>query len=101
MVLNIDGTLLLSFKYSILDDPLSVLDNWEYNDATPCLWNGVTYAPDMIIQVLSLSNNDVNGVLPESVGGLKSLKVLNLSVSAFVGNLPLLEISHKRVLCRI
>ncbi|KAF3668528.1 hypothetical protein T459_21450 [Capsicum annuum] len=92
--LNIDGTLLLSFKYSILDDPLSVLDNWEYNDATPCLWNGVTYAPDMIIQVLSLSNNDVNGVLPESVGGVKEPKGSKSFCqcicwkSAFVGNLP-------------
>ncbi|KAF3658906.1 putative stress enhanced protein 1, chloroplastic-like isoform X1 [Capsicum annuum] len=89
-----DGTLLLSFKYSILDDPLSVLDNWEYNDATPCLWNGVTYAPDMIIQVLSLSNNDVNGVLPESVGGVKEPKGSKSFCqcicwkSAFVGNLP-------------
>ncbi|PHU09194.1 hypothetical protein BC332_21054 [Capsicum chinense] len=68
-----------------------VLDNWEYNDATPCLWNGVTYAPDMIIQVLSLSNNDVNGVLPESVGGLKSLKnlaVVSLRNNHFSGIVP-------------
>ncbi|KAF8413987.1 hypothetical protein HHK36_001985 [Tetracentron sinense] len=33
--LNTDGILLLSFKYSVLSDPLSVLASWNYEDATP------------------------------------------------------------------
>ncbi|KAK4378463.1 hypothetical protein RND71_000325 [Anisodus tanguticus] len=111
--LNIDGTLLLSFKYSILDDPLSVLDNWDYNDATPCLWTGVTCAPDMFritslvlpnskllgsipeqlgfiqhLHTIDLSNNFLNGTLPISLLNASELQVLNLSVNAFAGNIP-------------
>ncbi|KAG8368355.1 hypothetical protein BUALT_Bualt15G0036900 [Buddleja alternifolia] len=108
--LNLDGTLLLSFKYSVLSDPLSVLDNWDYNDANPCLWRGVICAqventfpsPDMFrvisltlpnsklleLQTLSLSNNVISGTIPESISGLKSLKLLNLSDNALAGNLP-------------
>ncbi|GMP27895.1 hypothetical protein CsSME_00003682 [Camellia sinensis var. sinensis] len=40
--LNTDGILLLSFKYSVLSDPLGVLDSWNYHDQTPCSWNGVS-----------------------------------------------------------
>ncbi|KAJ8530046.1 hypothetical protein K7X08_036881 [Anisodus acutangulus] len=111
--LNIDGTLLLSFKYSVLDDPLLVLDNWDYNDATPCLWTGVTCAPDMFrvtslvlpnskligsvpeelgfiqhLHTIDLSNNFLNGTLPISLLNASELQVLNLSVNAFAGNIP-------------
>ncbi|XP_060168179.1 probable LRR receptor-like serine/threonine-protein kinase At4g37250 [Lycium barbarum] len=111
--LNIDGTLLLSFKYSILGDPLSVLDNWDYNDATPCLWTGVTCAPDKFrvtslvlpnskllgsipeqlgfiqhLHTIDLSNNILNGTLPISLLNASELQVLNLSVNAFAGNVP-------------
>lgn len=111
--LNIDGTLLLSFKYSVLDDPLSVLDNWDYNDATPCLWNGVTCAPDMFrvtslvlpnsklvgsvpqelgfiqhLHTIDLSNNFLNGTLPLSLLNASELQVLSLSSNAISGELP-------------
>lgn len=42
--LNTDGILLLSFKYSVLSDSLSVLEGWNYDDETPCSWKGVTCA---------------------------------------------------------
>lgn len=95
--LNFDGTLLLSFKYSILSDPLSVLDNWDYNDATPCLWNGVTCgevhtasgAPDMFRVIrLSLPNSQLLGVIPEDLGLISHLKTLDLSNNFFNGTLP-------------
>ncbi|KAJ4791810.1 Leucine-rich repeat protein kinase family protein [Rhynchospora pubera] len=41
LAINPDIPLLLSFKYSILSDPLSVLSNWGYFDTSPCSWNGV------------------------------------------------------------
>lgn len=111
--LNIDGTLLLSFKYSVLDDPLSVLDNWDYNDATPCLWTGVTCAPDMFrvislvlpnskligsvpeelgfiqhLHTIDLSNNFLNGTLPVSLLNASELQVISLSNNAISGELP-------------
>ncbi|TKY50975.1 Receptor protein kinase protein [Spatholobus suberectus] len=142
--LNSDGVLLLKFKYSILSDPLSVLDSWNYDDATPCSWRGVTCTdigaprtpglfratslvlpdsqllgsvaedlgmiehlrhidlsnnflngslPNIIfnssqLQVLSLSNNVISGELPELVGKMTNLKLLNLSDNAFAGLIP-------------
>ncbi|MCE3051696.1 hypothetical protein HAX54_050532 [Datura stramonium] len=88
--LNIDGTLLLSFKYSILDDPLSVLDNWDYNDATPCLWTGVTCAPDMFrVTSLVLPNSKLLGSVPEELGFIQHLHTIDLSNNFLNGTLPL------------
>ncbi|KAK6159265.1 hypothetical protein DH2020_006579 [Rehmannia glutinosa] len=97
--LNLDGTLLLSFKYSILSDPLSVLDNWDYNDATPCLWTGVTCAamventlgmPNYMFRVISLSlpNSKLLGVIPEDLFFIPHLKTLDLSNNFLNGTLP-------------
>lgn len=41
LLANPDIPFLLSFKYSILSDPLSVLSSWGYFDTSPCSWNGV------------------------------------------------------------
>ncbi|OIT02722.1 PREDICTED: probable LRR receptor-like serine/threonine-protein kinase At4g37250 [Nicotiana attenuata] len=88
--LNIDGTLLLSFKYSILDDPLSVLDNWDYNDATPCLWTGVTCAPDMFrVTSLVLPNSKLLGSIPTQLGFIQHLHTIDLSNNFFNGTLPI------------
>lgn len=142
--LNSDGAHLLKFRYSILSDPLLVFDNWNYDDATPCSWNGVTCTeigdpggdlfrvtslvlpnsqllgsiseelfmiqylrhldlsnnflngslPNSLfnntsqLQVLSLSNNVISGKLPQLIGQLKTLQKLNLSDNAFAGSIP-------------
>ncbi|XP_022868246.1 probable LRR receptor-like serine/threonine-protein kinase At4g37250 [Olea europaea var. sylvestris] len=95
--LNLDGSLLLSFKYSILSDPLSVLDNWDYNDITPCLWTGVTCAqvetstgaPDMFRVIsLVLPNSKLFGTIPEDLGFIQHLQTLDLSKNFLIGTLP-------------
>ncbi|XP_077211605.1 putative LRR receptor-like serine/threonine-protein kinase At4g37250 [Tasmannia lanceolata] len=116
--LNSDGIFLLSFKYSILSDPLLVLQSWNYNDETPCAWNGVTcggipatnetsrvislilpnskllgsIAPDLgLIQYLynlDLSNNSLNGTLPTSLFNASQLQTLSLSNNEISGELP-------------
>lgn len=95
--LNLDGTLLLSFKYSILSDPLPVLDSWDYNDATPCFWTGVACAevinnfgfPEMFRVIsLSLPNSKLLGNIPEELGFIPHLKTLDLSRNFFNGTLP-------------
>ncbi|KAH0732164.1 hypothetical protein KY289_003352 [Solanum tuberosum] len=99
--LNIDGTLLLSFKYSVLEDPLSILDNWDYNDATPCLWTGVTYAPDMFRVIsLVLPNSKLIGSIPEELGFIQHLHTIDLSNNFLNGTLPvsLLNASELQVL---
>ncbi|GLU09169.1 hypothetical protein SLE2022_260420 [Rubroshorea leprosula] len=94
--LNTDGVLLLSFKYSILNDPLSVLQNWHYNDETPCSWNGVTCTdlgsvrtPDMFrVTGLVLPNSQLLGSIPAELGYLEHLRHLDLSNNLFNGSLP-------------
>lgn len=95
--LTLDGTLLLSFKYSILDDPLSVLDNWNYEDQTPCLWKGVICAqvqssfgiPEMYRVVsLVLPNSKLLGSVPEELGLIQHLRTLDLSNNFLNGTLP-------------
>lgn len=92
--LNLDGTLLLSLKYSIVTDPLSVLDNWDYNDAVPCLWAGVKCAQiesdfnAWRVVSLTLPNSKLAGIIPQDLGFLPHLRTLDLSNNFFNGTLP-------------
>ncbi|KAM7265503.1 hypothetical protein ACFE04_003186 [Oxalis oulophora] len=116
--LNIDGILLLSFKYSIINDPLNVLQSWRYEDVTPCSWQGVTcnnnnntsnvprvtslslpnsnllgsIPADLptieFLQTLNLSNNSLNGSLPFSIFDARFLRFLDLSNNVITGELP-------------
>ncbi|EOA18206.1 hypothetical protein CARUB_v10006690mg [Capsella rubella] len=94
--LNTDGVLLLNFKYSILSDPLFVLRNWNYEDATPCLWTGVTCAelgkpntPDTLrVTSLVLSNKHLLGSVTPDLFSMPHLRILDLSTNFFNGSLP-------------
>ncbi|KAF9603464.1 hypothetical protein IFM89_036267 [Coptis chinensis] len=94
--LNTDGTLLLSFKYNVLNDPFSVLGNWNYEDETPCLWTGVmcTSLPypgasnALRVVALVLPNNKLLGSIPEDLGLLEHLRHLDLSSNYLNGSLP-------------
>ncbi|XP_010531559.1 PREDICTED: receptor protein kinase-like protein At4g34220 [Tarenaya hassleriana] len=94
--LTADGVLLLSFKYSVLSDPFSVLENWNYDDATPCSWSGVTCTqlgnpttPDMFrVTSLVLPNKQLLGSLSSSLFSIPHLRILDLSNNSFNGSLP-------------
>ncbi|XVE87062.1 hypothetical protein DITRI_Ditri18aG0086000 [Diplodiscus trichospermus] len=93
--LNTDGILLLSFKYLILSDPLNVLQSWNYNDQTPCSWNGVTCgAPagnskdSSRVTGLSLPNCQLLGSIPSDLGMIQYLEILDLSNNSLNGSLP-------------
>ncbi|KAJ6733176.1 LRR RECEPTOR-LIKE SERINE/THREONINE-PROTEIN KINASE-RELATED [Salix koriyanagi] len=92
--LSTDGVLLLSFKYSILSDPLSVLQSWNNQDQTPCSWNGVTCgspgADSTYSRVtgLSLSNCQLLGSIPANLGMIQHLQNLDLSNNSLNGPLP-------------
>lgn len=95
LALNQDGTLLLSFKYSVLSDPLAVLDNWNYDDVSPCSWTGVTCAqiidPNDMFRVISLilPNSQLLGSIPEELGFIQHLHTLDLSNNFLNGTLPI------------
>ncbi|XVE93430.1 hypothetical protein REPUB_Repub01dG0191800 [Reevesia pubescens] len=96
LALNTDGVLLLSFKYSILSDPLSVLQSWNYDDEIPCAWNGVTCTeigipgtPDMFrVTSLVLPNSHLLGSISDDLGHIQHLRHLDLSSNLFNGTLP-------------
>lgn len=90
--LNSDGILLLSFKYSVLSDPFSVLDNWNYDDLTPCSWKGVICEPtlhfDSRVVSLLLPDSHLLGSIPQDLGMLPHLRSLDLSNNSLNGTLP-------------
>ncbi|XP_047310657.1 probable LRR receptor-like serine/threonine-protein kinase At4g37250 [Impatiens glandulifera] len=90
--LNLDGVLLLSFKFSILKDPLGVLSNWNSTDINPCLWNGITCEgsnESSLVTSLSLPNSQLIGSMPANLGMISNLRVLNLSNNSINGTIPL------------
>ncbi|KAF9621933.1 hypothetical protein IFM89_029153 [Coptis chinensis] len=93
LALNPDGVLLLSFKNSVLSDPFSMLQNWNYNDETPCSWNGVLCTPvhtewSRVISLV-LPNNQLSGSIPSELGMIENLRHLDLSNNFFIGSLPI------------
>ncbi|KAK4804961.1 hypothetical protein SAY86_004778 [Trapa natans] len=94
-----DGILLLSFKYVILSDPLSVLHSWNYDDENPCSWNGVTCSPvgDPVtspagtlqrVTGLALPESHLLGSIPQELGQVEHLASLDLSGNLLNGSLP-------------
>ncbi|KAG2327222.1 hypothetical protein Bca52824_009950 [Brassica carinata] len=89
IALNTDGVLLLSFRYSIIDDPLSVLRSWRFEDETPCSWRGVTCdVSSRHVTALSLPSSKLAGTLPSNLGSLPSLQRLDLSNNSINGSFP-------------
>ncbi|KAJ3693302.1 hypothetical protein LUZ60_008782 [Juncus effusus] len=60
LAFNPDVSLLLSFKYSIISDPLNVLSNWGYFDSSPCSWNGVVCTGFPLSNITQYTNNTKN-----------------------------------------
>ena len=62
-------------------------------------WKGVHIENESVVG-LSLMNNNLEGTLPEAIGDLKKLKVLNLAFNTLQGPLPnrLLELKNLTVL---
>ncbi|XP_015066924.1 probable LRR receptor-like serine/threonine-protein kinase At4g37250 [Solanum pennellii] len=93
--LNNDGLLLLTFKYNILSDPLSVLQNWNSWDDTPCSWKGVGCGnpnasdPNLRVTNLSLPNSQLLGSIPSSLGMIQYLTNLDLSNNSINGSIPI------------
>ncbi|KAK9067029.1 hypothetical protein SSX86_014353 [Deinandra increscens subsp. villosa] len=89
--LTTDGVLLLSFKYSVLSDPLGVLDGWNYSDESPCSWNGVACgnpADGHRVTGLSLPNSELVASIPANLGLIQHLTKLDLSNNSINGSIP-------------
>ncbi|KAG8653293.1 hypothetical protein MANES_05G014704v8 [Manihot esculenta] len=107
------GLALLKFRERIVSDPYDALKNWKDEDGVvnPCYWFGVecsdgkvvelnlkdlylggTLAPDLrnLVRIKSiiLHNNSFTGIIPEGIGELKELEVLDFGNNNFSGPLP-------------
>ncbi|KAL5205710.1 hypothetical protein ABZP36_033919 [Zizania latifolia] len=105
--LSQDGVLLLSFKFSLLADPLTSLAGWGYADDTPCAWNGVVCmafpeSSSEAARVVSvvLPNAQLVGPIARELGLIEHLRHLDLSGNALNGTVPveLLRAPELRVL---
>lgn len=110
LALNQDGLLLLSFKFSLLADPLGSLDGWGYADDTPCAWNGVvcmafpaaasSSTSEARVVSIILPIAELLGPIARELGLLEHLRHLDLSGNALNGTVPaeLLRALELRVL---
>ena len=68
-------------------------------DAAPTTWEGVIIKNDRVVS-LKLVNNNLVGQLPESLGNLSALTVLNLHNNKIEGTIPtnILRIDNLKIL---
>ncbi|KAF6160450.1 hypothetical protein GIB67_019219 [Kingdonia uniflora] len=71
-----------------LNDPYSVLENWDINSLDPCSWRMITCFPDGHVSALLLQNNAIFGPIPANMGKLQKLQILDLSNNKFSGGIP-------------
>ncbi|XP_063941658.1 probable LRR receptor-like serine/threonine-protein kinase At3g47570 [Daucus carota subsp. sativus] len=83
-----DQQALLSFRYSITDDPSGVLNSWN-NSIHFCHWAGVTCSRRrQRVTALNLSSLDLGGTLSPHTGNLSLLRSISLHRNRFHGLIP-------------
>uniref|UniRef100_A0A6M2EIX4 Protein kinase domain-containing protein n=1 Tax=Populus davidiana TaxID=266767 RepID=A0A6M2EIX4_9ROSI len=113
--LNEEGMALLRLRERIVNDPYGALNSWkmDFGGIDHCSWFGVECSHDGKVVVLNLKdlclegmlapeitnlvhiksiilrNNSFTGIIPEGIGELKELEVLDFGYNNFSGPLPL------------
>ncbi|XP_061976055.1 inactive receptor-like serine/threonine-protein kinase At2g40270 [Populus nigra] len=113
--LNEEGMALLRLRERIVSDPYGALNSWkmDFGEIDHCSWFGVECSHDGKVVVLNLKdlclegmlapeitnlvhiksiilrNNSFTGIIPEGIGELKELEVLDFGYNNFSGPLPL------------
>ncbi|XP_048326367.2 probable inactive receptor-like protein kinase At3g56050 [Ziziphus jujuba] len=110
--LNDEGLALLRIRERVVSDPFGALSNWnDDGHVNPCSWFGVecsdgkvvvlnlkdlclggTLAPEITnlvhIKSIILRNNSFTGIIPEGIGKLEELEMLDLGYNNFSVPLP-------------
>jgi Leucine-rich repeat (LRR) protein len=83
-----DSLALVSIFNNCLGTGWSTKTNWLVPGKDISTWYGVKLNPAGCVESITMSSNKMNGALPDSIGLLKSLKILTLSNNNLSGNLP-------------
>ncbi|XP_044415389.1 putative receptor-like protein kinase At3g47110 [Triticum aestivum] len=84
-----DITSLLDFKWAITSDRRQALRSWHVG-IPHCSWEGVICSlrhPGRVTE-LNLTGLGLSGLISHSIGNLTFLRILNLSINDFTGELP-------------
>ncbi|WOL13617.1 protein NSP-INTERACTING KINASE 1-like [Canna indica] len=108
---NYEVQALMGIKTS-LQDPHSVLQNWDHDSVDPCSWAMVTCSVENLViglgtpgqnlsgtlspsignltnlEIVLLQNNNISGPIPPEIGKLSKLHTLDLSDNKFSGEIP-------------
>ncbi|KAF6163335.1 hypothetical protein GIB67_025199 [Kingdonia uniflora] len=71
-----------------LNDPYSVLENWDINSVDPCSWRMITCSPDGHVSALGLPSQSLSGTLSPGIGNLSNLQSVLLQNNAIFGPIP-------------
>lgn len=78
---------LLDLYTSTGGDSWTTKTNWGGEAGTECTWFGIT-CTDGLVRTLDLSDNNLAGPLPATIGKLNSVENLDLSENAITGSIP-------------
>ncbi|CAN1172924.1 Protein MALE DISCOVERER 2 [Linum perenne] len=85
--LDAEGLALLKFKARVVSDPFGALKDWKDGIVDHCSWFGVECSDGKVVSLV-LRNNSFTGIIPEDIGELVKLEVLDLGFNNFSGSLP-------------
>ncbi|BAB10966.1 receptor protein kinase-like protein [Arabidopsis thaliana] len=83
----------LQYVHRKLKDPLNHLQDWKKTDPCASNWTGVICIPDpsdgfLHVKELLLSGNQLTGSLPQELGSLSNLLILQIDYNEISGKLP-------------
>ncbi|KAF6134997.1 hypothetical protein GIB67_014046 [Kingdonia uniflora] len=85
--INYEVVALMAIKND-LNDPYSVLENWDINSVDPCSWRMITCSPDGHVSALGLPSQSLSGTLSPGIGNLSNLQSVLLQNNAIFGPIP-------------
>uniref|UniRef100_A0A7S4AVN8 Leucine-rich repeat-containing N-terminal plant-type domain-containing protein n=1 Tax=Pseudo-nitzschia australis TaxID=44445 RepID=A0A7S4AVN8_9STRA len=81
--------ILCVFHYATSGNFWNKSNNWMDAERSECEWYGVACDDkNLIIEEIDLSDNNITGPLPDEIGSLSSLKLLNMSFNLLSSTIP-------------
>ncbi|XP_028093645.1 protein NSP-INTERACTING KINASE 3-like [Camellia sinensis] len=85
--INYEVVALMAIKNG-LNDPYTVLENWDINSVDPCSWRMITCTLDGYVSALGLPSQSLSGTLSPWIGNLSNLQSVLLQNNAISGPIP-------------